>query len=148
MLVKKQDFTFSGGLEDDEEAEIKFDLTLQPQKTQTSADYALLIMTADVDQSKHLVKLLTNGKSKAHPGQTDTERQEIQSVDDALEFLDPVSEELTVFKTIIFDGNPDTSVDFKATYKIPYEGVFSTYFLFGQYKTIKLDSENGDGSEG
>ena len=97
MLVKKQDFTFSGGMEEDEEAEVKFDLTLQPQKTQTSSDYALLIMTADQDQSKHLVKLLTNGKSKVHPGQTDTERQDIESVDDILDLLNPVSEELTVF---------------------------------------------------
>ena len=47
-----------------------------------------------------------------HPGQTDTERNEIRSVEDILELLDPVSEELIVFKTIIFDGNPDTSVNF------------------------------------
>ena len=99
-------------------------------------------MTSDQDQSKHLVKLLTNGKSKVQPGQTDTQRQEIQSVEDILDLLDPVKEELTVFKTIIFDGNPDTVANFNETFRIPYEGVFSTYFLFGQYKTIKIDNGN------
>ena len=47
MLVKKQDFTFSGGTEEDEMAAISFNLSLYPQKTQPGQEYALLVVTAD-----------------------------------------------------------------------------------------------------
>ena len=60
MLVKKQDFTYSGGFVDDEIAEVRFDLSMQPMNTEAGTEYAFLAMTTDQDQSKHLVKLLTN----------------------------------------------------------------------------------------
>lgn len=53
MLVKKQDFTFSGSSADQEDegdmAAISFDLSLYPQNVALDEQYALLVITADQD---------------------------------------------------------------------------------------------------
>jgi len=77
VMVKKQDFTYSSGASDEDFSAIKFELQLQPVNTNATQDYALMIITADVDMSNKLVNLLTNGTQQASPSDTGVKQQEI-----------------------------------------------------------------------
>ena len=58
----------------------------------------------------------------------------------------PIRDELTVFETVVFDGAPGTKVEFNQTFRIPYEGVYSTYFLFGKHMVIENTATVGEES--
>ena len=79
VLVKKSDFTYSGGSQDEDYAAVRFDLAMQ-LKNQIAAEeknfYALMIITADQDGSDDLISLLTNGKTEAsEPSDAKVERK-------------------------------------------------------------------------
>jgi len=82
VLVHKQDFTYSSGSKEEDYSAIKFDLSLTPQHTDSSFDYALMIITADTDASNELVGLISNGTQQAGPSDTGVKRKQIEWVDD------------------------------------------------------------------
>ena len=47
---------------------------------------------------------------------------------------------MAVFETVNFDGGPEIKATFNETFTIPYEGVFSTYFLFGKRQNAPLNT--------
>lgn len=48
----------------------------------------------------------------------------------------------------MFDGMPNTTSMFNKTFSIQSEGVFSTYFLFGPYKTVEPEESEKEGDDG
>ena len=56
----------------------------------------------------------------------------------------PIRDELAVFETVVFDGAPGTKAEFNETFRIPYEGVYSTYFLFGKHKVVENTATVGE----
>jgi len=45
--------------------------------------------------------------------------------------LAPIRKDFAVYEVEIFEGTPNVTTPYNHTFSMPYEGVFSTYFLFG-----------------
>lgn len=87
----------------------------------------------------------------------------LEWINDVQAKLDPIQQNFAVYETIILNGNiasgkdaSGSETDFNATYRIAYEGVYSTYFIFGKYRA-GADSigafedevdDHGDGGDG
>ena len=67
VLVKKHDFTYSGGLVDEENAAVRFDLSLHPMNTKAEDSYGLMIITANQESSEKMIGLLKNGTTQTLP---------------------------------------------------------------------------------
>ena len=96
-----------------------------------------MIILADQETSADLVTALTNGTTYASPAKKGVERKEIKWVDEIEEMLEPIHKEFAVYQTTIFQGNTTATVYYNETFTIPDEGVYSTYFLFGQHKSVE-----------
>ena len=110
--------------------------------TEAQQQYALMMITADQDASVELVSRLTNGTQQASPTDTGVKRKEIEWIDDVDHMLDPVKKDFAVYEVHVFEGAPNSTSVYNHTFSIPTEGVFSTYFLFGQHKTVEGEEED------
>ena len=142
VLVKKHDFTYSSGTQNEDFSAVKFDLRIRPVNTEAQQQYALMMITADQDASVELVSRLTNGTQQASPADTGVKRKEIEWIDDVDHMLDSVKKDFAVYEVHVFEGAPNSTSIYNHTFSIPTEGVFSTYFLFGQHKTVEGEEED------
>ena len=142
VLVKKHDFTYSSGTQNEDFSAVKFDLRIRPVNTEAQQQYALMMITADQDASVELVSRLTNGTQQASPADTGVKRKEIEWIDDVEHMLDSVKKDFAVYEVHVFEGAPNSTSIYNHTFSIPTEGVFSTYFLFGQHKTVEGEEED------
>ena len=61
-----------------------------------------------------------------------------------MEFIDEIEADLEQFKddfavyeTQFFYGDTSTTVKYKKTFQIPRKGIYSTFFLFGEYEKVQ-----------
>ena len=70
-------------------------------------------------------------------------------MDDVETILAPMRKKFAVYQVDVLQGMPNTTSYYNKTFSIPSEGVFSTYFLFGQHRVVDPDAEpEGEEKEG
>ena len=47
-----------------------------------------------------------------------------------------MKKDFAVYEVQVFEGTPNTTSFYNHTFGIPGDGVFSTYFLFGQHREV------------